>query len=241
MEISSELKNILRSLCISTGNKEINSLLMYLELLYTGNKELNLTGTKDKNMILVRHIFDSLGIFQFFDICGIGKSSRLKIIDVGTGAGLPGIPIAIFLKHSEISLLDSKKKITDFLASTACRLQLLNTRILAGRAEVLANDKEFCGAFDIVTARAVANVSTLAELTIPFCRVGGKAVLYKSRKLYEELAAATPKINALGAKVEDIVDVKIPLLDEYRTLLILKKEFPTLYKYPGKYGKIFKS
>lgn len=240
MEISLELKNILKSLCINADEKEIELLLLYLELLYNGNKELNLTGTKDKNTILVRHIFDSLGIFQFFDICGIDRSSRLKIIDIGTGAGLPGIPIAIFLKQSEISLLDSKRKITDFLASTACRLKLLNTKILAERAEILANDKKYGGAFDIVTARAVANVSTLAELTIPFCRVGGRAILYKSRKLHEEITAASQKIHALGAKVEDIIDVKIPLLDEYRALLILKKEFTTLYKYPGKYGKIFK-
>ncbi len=240
MEINPDLKNTLKSLYISPGDEAINRLLLYLELLYNGNKELNLTGTRDKNMILVRHIFDSLGIFQFFNTCGIDKRSWLKIIDIGTGAGLPGIPIAIFLEQSDISLLDSKRKITDFLNDTVYRLQLLNTRILTARAEVLANDKEYCNAFDIVTARAVANVLTLAELTIPFCKVGGRAVLYKSRKLHEELITATQKIHALGAKVEDIVEVKIPLLDEYRALLILKKEIPTLYKYPGKYVKIFK-
>ena len=134
-------------------------------------------------MILVRHIFDSLGIFQFFNIYGIDKNSSIKILDIGTGAGLPGIPIAIFLKNSEIYLLDSKNKITDFLACTTGNLQLLNTKILTGRAEQFANNKEYRDAFDIVTARAVANVSTLAELTIPFCKVGGRAVLYKSRKL----------------------------------------------------------
>ena len=240
MELNPALRANLKNLCINAGDKEINRLLQYLELLYAGNKELNLTGTKDKNLILVRHIFDSLGIFQFFNIYGIDINSSLKIIDVGTGAGLPGIPISVFLENSEIFLLDSKKKITDFLAGTAGKLQLLNTRVLPGRAEVLAQNKEYLNAFDIVTARAVAKVSLLAEITIPFCRVGGRAVLYKSRKLHEELNEAKPKIKAMGAKVEGIIDLQIPELDEYRALLILKKEFPTLYKNPGKYGKMLK-
>ncbi|MBM3700055.1 MAG: 16S rRNA (guanine(527)-N(7))-methyltransferase RsmG [Actinobacteria bacterium] len=232
MKNNLSLRANLKKLCINACDKEINRLLQYLELLYAGNKELNLTGTKDKNQILIRHIFDSLGIFQYFNICSIDIKKNIKIIDVGTGAGLPGIPISLFLKNSEIFLLDSKKKIIDFLEGTAAKLQLLNTRVLSGRAESVAQNIEYFNSFDIVTARAVAKVSILAEITLPFCRVGGTVVLYKSRKLHEELDEAESKIKAMGAKVEGIIDLDIPELDEYRALLILKKEFTNLFKNP---------
>jgi len=240
MEPKAEIRKYLNDLCIEVVDEEIKKLLQYLELLYQGNKLFNLTGTKDKQQILIRHIFDSLGIFKFFRISGIEKSGRLEILDIGTGPGLPGIPVAVFLNNSEIFLMDSKGKAAAFLGGIIENLELSNCSVLMGRAEVIGHDKNYRERFDIVTARAVADVGILSEITIPFCKVGGRVVLYKSRKLSVELNKAEAKINMLGAKVEDIVEVKIPLLDEYRALLILKKEFPTLYKYPRKYDRMLK-
>jgi 16S rRNA (guanine527-N7)-methyltransferase len=139
-----------------------------------------------------------------------------------------------------VYLLDSRKKTGNFLIRTLKELDIKNAEVIIGRAEILSHRESLREKFDLVVARAVANLGILSELTIPFCKIGGRIILYKSKKLKDELSAAEKTISILGGKVADIVRVEIPMLEEYRVLLIIKKEEITLYKYPRKYVRILK-
>ncbi|MBN1298711.1 MAG: 16S rRNA (guanine(527)-N(7))-methyltransferase RsmG [Actinobacteria bacterium] len=209
-------------------------------MLYEGNKHFNITGTKEKDPILTRHIIDSLGIFKYFESNGIDSKSTLRVLDVGTGGGLPGIPVSIFLRNSEFILLDAKGKTIDFLNSVISALGLSNASAIKGRAEIVAHEDIFRESFDIVTSRAMGHAGFLSEIMIPFCRIGGKAIIYKSRKLSEELKGLDKAMEKIGFVLESKTEIKIPFLKEYRVLLVLKKEFSTLYKYPRKYDKMLK-
>lgn len=231
-------KNYILSLGIIPDEGDIEKMYDYLDILFEYNKNINLVGTKNRDEILVRHFFDCLSIFNFLNCSGSKIIKTNRILDIGTGAGLPGILLAIFLKKSEIYLLDSKNKAITFLEKVVNTLKLENTHILSGRAEELAHDTKYREKFDFVVSRALAKTSVLAELAMPFCNIGGRAVLYKSKNLVEELKFSGKTISAMGSEVENIFEVKIPCLDEYRALLILKKVSPIIYKYPRKYGKI---
>jgi 16S rRNA (guanine527-N7)-methyltransferase len=232
------IENYIQSLGISTGEAEIEKLQMYLDILFEYNKNINLVGTKNRDEILIRHFFDCLSIFNFLN-CPDNKTIKINtILDIGTGAGLPGILLAIFLKKSEIFLMDSKNKAITFLKIVTNALKLDNVFILSGRAEEFAHNNKYREKFDMVVSRALAKTSVLSELSIPFIKIGGRAVLYKSKNLAEELKFSGKTIIAMGSEIENIFEVKIPSLDEYRALLILKKVSPTIYKYPRKYGKI---
>jgi 16S rRNA (guanine527-N7)-methyltransferase len=232
------INNYILSLGISPEKGDIEKLQTYLEILFEYNKNINLVGTKNRDEILVRHFFDCLSIFNYFNCSDIKIVKPEKLLDIGTGAGLPGILLAIFLKKSEIYLLDSKSKALTFLKKVINILKLDNTHILSGRAEELAHNNKYRENFDIVVSRALAKTSVLTELAVPFCNIGGKAVLYKSKNLTEELRFSNKIIETMGAVIEDIFEVKVPCLEEYRALLILKKVTSTIYKYPRKYGKI---
>jgi 16S rRNA (guanine527-N7)-methyltransferase len=232
------IENYIPGLGISPDEGDIEKLQAYLDILFEYNKNINLVGTKDRDEILIRHFFDCLSIFNFLNCSGNKIIKINTILDVGTGAGLPGILLAIFLKKSEIYLMDSKNKAITFLKIVANTLKLDNTYFLSGRAEELAHDARYRENFDMVVSRALAKTSVLSELVIPYIKIGGRAVLYKSKNLAEELQFSGKTISAMGSEIENIVQVKIPYLDEYRALLILKKVSPTIYKYPRKYGKI---
>jgi 16S rRNA (guanine527-N7)-methyltransferase len=234
------LKDYLKSLNLSSGPTNIKKVKSYLDLIYENNRYLNLVGTKKKNDILIRHIFDCLSMFEYLKKVQDFELSNSKILDIGTGAGLPGILLALFLKNSMVYLLDSRKKTGNFLIRTLKELDIKNAEVIIGRAEILSHRESLREKFDLVVARAVANLGILSELTIPFCKIGGRIILYKSKKLKDELSAAEKTISILGGKVADIVRVEIPMLEEYRVLLIIKKEEITLYKYPRKYVRMLK-
>jgi 16S rRNA (guanine527-N7)-methyltransferase len=238
MITQSAIKNYIQDLGICPDESDIEKINIYLDILFEYNKNINLVGTKNRDEILIRHFFDCLSIFTFLN-CSDSKIIKInKLLDIGTGAGLPGILLAIFLKKSEVYLLDSKNKAIIFLEKVVNVLKLDNVRVLPGRAEELAHDIKYREKFDIVVSRALAKTSVLTELALPFCKIGGKAILYKSKNLSEELRSSNEIIKNTGAEIENILEVKIPFLNEYRALLILKKEVPTIYKYPRKYGKI---
>jgi 16S rRNA (guanine527-N7)-methyltransferase len=235
---NSIIENYILSLGIRPAEGDIEKLYVYLDILFEYNKNINLVGTKNRDEILIRHFFDCLSIFSFLNYSDDKIIKIDKILDIGTGAGLPGILLAIFLRKSEIYLMDSKNKAITFLKIAVNILKLENTHILSGRAEELAHDIIYREKFDMVVSRALAKTSILSELVIPFIKIGGRAVLYKSKNLTEELQFSGKTISAMGSEIENIFEVKIPCLDEYRALLILKKVSPTIYKYPRKYGKI---
>ena len=224
---------------INYDSGKIDKVISYLEMVYEKNKVINLIGTKEKEDIFIRHILDSLSIFNI-KVLRRGEHPGKKIIDIGTGGGLPGILLAIFLPESKIFLIDKSKKKTDFLRETIEALDLRNIMVITDRAEELSRKVGFREKFDIVIARAVTKLNILLELAIPFCTINGKIIFYKSKKVFEEIKENSEAISKLGGEFEGLYDVEVPDLEGFRTFLILKKEKRTPLKYPRNFARIKK-
>jgi len=233
------LDKYLLKIGINNDNSKIDKIFEYLELVYEKNKVINLIGTKEKEEIFIKHILDSLSIFNI-ELLREDKLKGKKIIDIGTGGGLPGILLAIFLPESEIYLLDKSKKKTIFLRETTEALELKNTIIITDRAEELSRKAGFREKFDIVIARAVARFSILLELSVPFCNIHGKIIFYKSKKVFEEIKEHSETISKLGGEFKKLYDVEVPDLERFRTFLILNKVKRTPLKYPRNFALIKK-
>ena len=224
---------------INNNCEKIDKVINYLEIVYEKNKVISLIGTKKKEDIFIKHILDSLSIFNI-KILKEGGLQEKKIIDIGTGGGLPGIPIAIFLPESKIFLVDKSKKKTDFLRETIEKLDLKNIIVITDRAEELSRKASFREEFDIVIARAVTKFNILLEIAIPFCTINGKIIFYKSKKVFEEIKEHSEAMSKLGGEFEELYDVEVPDLEGFRTFLILKKEKRTPLKYPRNFALIKK-
>ena len=229
------LRTSLARLNIIFTDNQINALINYLGLVHEYNKKINLVGTKDKQQILIRHILDSLSILRFADYF---KNKNDRILDIGTGAGLPGIIIAIFLKDSTVCLLDKSLKKINFLRAAVEELKLENIEVIRGRAEELSRETLYRENFDIVLARAVAKFNILCELAIPFCRINGKIIFYKSRKIFKEIIYYKETISKLGGEAEDLLEIKVPGLYDFRSFLFINKFLKTPDIYPRRYSKI---
>ncbi len=239
MEQKKFLDKYLLKIGINNDSSKIDKIFEYLELVYEKNKVINLIGTKEKEEIFIKHILDSLSIFNI-ELLREDKLKGKKIIDIGTGGGLPGILLAIFLPESEIYLLDKSKKKTIFLRETTEALELKNTIIITDRAEELSREAGFREKFDIVIARAVARFSILLELAVPFCNIHGKIIFYKSKKVFEEIKEHSETISKLGGEFKKLYDVEVPDLEGFRTFLILNKVKRTPLKYPRNFALIKK-
>jgi len=224
---------------INNDSGKIDKVSSYLEIVYEKNKVINLIGTKEKKDIFIKHILDSLSIFNL-KVLSKGEHPGKKIIDIGTGGGLPGILLAIFLPESKIFLIDKSKKKTDFLRETIKALDLENIRVITDRAEELSRKVGFREKFDIVIARAVTKFNILLELAIPFCTINGRIIFYKSKKVFEEIKEHSEAISKLGGEFEELYDVEVPDLEGFRTFLILKKGKRTPLKYPRNFAQIKK-
>jgi len=233
------LDKYLLKIGINNDSSKIDKIFEYLELVYEKNKVINLIGTKEKEEIFIKHILDSLSIFNI-ELLREDKLKGKKIIDIGTGGGLPGILLAIFLPESEIYLLDKSKKKTIFLRETTEALELKNIIIITDRAEELSRKAGFREKFDIVIARAVARFSILLELSVPFCNIHGKIIFYKSKKVFEEIKEHSETISKLGGEFKKLYDVEVPDLERFRTFLILNKVKRTPLKYPRNFALIKK-
>jgi 16S rRNA (guanine527-N7)-methyltransferase len=233
------LDKYLLKIGINNDSSKIDKIFEYLELVYEKNKVINLIGTKEKEEIFIKHILDPLSIFNI-ELLREDKLKGKKIIDIGTGGGLPGILLAIFLPESEIYLLDKSKKKTIFLRETTEALELKNTIIITDRAEELSRKAGFREKFDIVIARAVARFSILLELSVPFCNIHGKIIFYKSKKVFEEIKEHSETISKLGGEFKKLYDVEVPDLERFRTFLILNKVKRTPLKYPRNFALIKK-
>ncbi len=239
MEQKKFLDKYLLKIGINNDSSKIDKIFEYLELVCEKNKVINLIGTKEKEEIFIKHILDSLSIFNI-ELLREDKLKGKKIIDIGTGGGLPGILLAIFLPESEIYLLDKSKKKTIFLRETTEALELKNTIIITDRAEELSREAGFREKFDIVIARAVARFSILLELAVPFCNIHGKIIFYKSKKVFEEIKEHSETISKLGGEFKKLYDVEVPDLERFRTFLILNKVKRTPLKYPRNFALIKK-
>ena len=203
----------------------------YYELLVERNKVMNLTGITDYDEVNLKHFTDSLTIVRLKDMSKIST-----LIDVGTGAGFPGIPIKIAFPHIKIVLLDSLNKRLKFLDDVIRELDLEEIRTLHGRAEDYAKKPEYREKFDLCVSRAVANLSTLSEYCLPFVKKGGSFVSYKSGEADEEIRSSENAVNILGGKIEKIEKFMLPDTDIGRALVQSDKVKNTPGKYPRKAG-----
>ncbi len=202
----------------------------YYEELISINKITNLTRITDLDSVYYKHFYDSIILTKYL------LTKDKTILDVGAGAGFPSIPIKIIDNTVKITIVDSLNKRIKFLETLVDKLSLSNVNLIHGRAEELSKLNKF----DIVTSRAVARLNILVELTLPFTKVGGYFIAYKSFNYQEELLEAKNGINILGGSIEKVIEYDISK-DEKRVLIFIKKIKETNSKYPRIYGKIKKS
>ncbi len=223
----------LREFHIEISEEKKDQFLDYYKLLTEWNSFMNLTAITEFEEVMKKHFIDSVSLIKAFPDLA---EKRYTVMDVGTGAGFPGIPLKIIFPHHKIVLLDSLNKRVSFLNEVIDKLGLSEIEAFHGRAEDYARKKEFRENFDICLSRAVANLSTLSEYCLPFVKKGGYFVSYKSEKISEEFENAKNAIKALGGAYEKQVEFYLPDSDIYRNLFMIRKVNNTSLKYPRKAG-----
>ena len=201
----------------------------YMNLLLEWNEKINLTAITEEDEIILKHFVDSLTISKYIKE---GKS----IVDVGTGAGFPGVPLKIVRKDLKVTLVDSLNKRILFLNDVIEKLRLKEIETLHYRAEEFGQNKKYRESFDIATSRAVANLSTLVEYLLPLVKVGGICVCMKGSEIKEELENSKKAIEILGGEVEQVEEFYLPGTDIKRSIVMIKKISSTPKKYPRKPG-----
>ena len=221
----------LNGLGITLSGEQITQFLKYYELLVEWNRVMNLTAITEYDEVMKKHFVDSVSLIKAYDV-----SRVTAVIDVGTGAGFPGLALKIAFPNLQVTLLDSLNKRIHFLDSVIDELGLIGVETIHGRAEDYAKKGKLREQFDLCVSRAVANLSTLSEYCLPFVKVGGQFISYKSEKIAEEMETAFRAITLLGGKVKDQVEFLLPDSDIYRNLFVIEKVGETPGKYPRKAG-----
>ncbi len=229
MSFSDDLRQQLTAFGIEATDRQIEQFNTYFELLIETNKSLNLTAITDPHEVAVKHMVDSLSCLDEH----VFKEGA-TVLDLGTGAGFPGIPLAIMRPDLRITLFDSLQKRLRFLEGVISQLGLTNVVTLHGRAEETAKLSDYREQFDIITSRAVARLAVLAEWSLPFGRIGGYLVALKGAAYEEELQEAKKALDILGKATVQVKPVTLPTLDDKRAVLYVKKTAPTPKKYPRK-------
>jgi len=214
--------------------EQVRQFKLYYEDLVDWNKRVNLTAITSYEEVQLKHFLDSLTIVPVLG-SGVWAKRNPLFIDVGTGGGIPGIPLKIVLPEARVVLLDSVAKKTAFVQHMVNRLGLEQVQVLTARAEDIAHQPGYREMFDLVVCRAVSKLATIAELTLPLCKKGGIVVAPKKGEVERELSQATKAIDILGGKLREIRKVDLKDLDQH-LLVILNKVLPTPSKYPRRAG-----
>ena len=235
---TSQFEQDLEELNVHLTEKQIGQFLTYYEMLVDWNQKMNLTSITKYDEVMKKHFIDSLSLVKAVDLSQISEAHSMekpvyRLIDVGTGAGFPGLALKIAYPFLNVTLLDSLNKRIIFLNEVIRTLGLQDVEAVHGRAEEQKGLRE---QFDLCVSRAVANLSTLSEYCLPFVKVGGKFISYKSEKITEEAEAAKKAIQCLGGRVEKQAEFYLPGSDIYRNLFVVEKVQETPKKYPRKAG-----
>lgn len=221
---------------ITLNDEQLNQFTRYYELLINWNDKVNLTAITDQNEVYLKHFYDSITPSFYYDF------SQIKTVcDVGAGAGFPSLPIKICFPHLHVTIIDSLKKRINFLEELISELNLTNIELVHARAEDAGKNKKFRESFDVVTARAVANLAVLSEYCLPLCSLNGTFIALKGANAEEELHDANNAITILGGKVSKVETFSLPKEDSERALIFIRKVKKTPKKYPRKAGTPNKS
>ena len=229
--MSNVLTKKVKELSIVLNDKQIQQFEQYYNILVEWNKVMNLTAITEYEEVVEKHFLDSLTIVNAINIAKI-----VTLIDVGTGAGFPGIPLKIAFPHLKVTLLDSLNKRIKFLNEVINLLELDDIKAIHGRAEDYAKQAEYREQYDICVSRAVANLATLSEYCLPYVKVDGLFVPYKSGEIDEELKSSEKAVSILGGKVEEVVKFQLPGTDIGRSFVKIHKIIEIKKKYPRKAG-----
>ena len=219
--------------------RQLAQFLRYYEMLAEWNKRMNLTAITEYEDVIKKHFVDSLSLAEVFGTKGTQSYKEFRsmsLIDVGTGAGFPGLALKIAFPELEVTLLDSLNKRIQFLDAVIEELELEGVRAVHGRAEDYARPGKLREGFDMCVSRAVARLSALSEYCLPFVRPGGMFVAYKSEKVSEEMESARKAVALLGGQIEGQTEFLLPNSDIYRSLILIKKVKPSPGRYPRKAG-----
>lgn len=236
MEYFDMLNEACQNLNLSFDEKKYNDFIKYKELIKDWNQKINLTAITEDEEIIKKHFIDSIKVFE----CDYVKNAK-SIIDIGTGGGFPGIPMKIVKEDNSMVLLDSLNKRINFLNEVIGELGLNNIKTIHGRAEDFAQSIEYRQKFDLAVSRAVANLTVLLELCLPYVKVGGYFVALKGPAIEEEIKDATVALKVLGGSIEEVIEVDIEGSDLKHNLLVVKKIKDTPKKYPRKAGLVTKN
>lgn len=229
-EFSNELEELLKQINITTEKKNIEQFYKYMILLLEWNKKINLTAITEPKEVILKHFVDCGTILNLLN-------SNDKILDLGTGAGFPGLPLKILNNDLNITLVDSLNKRINFLDEVIKELQLNNIKTIHSRAEDLSRIKEYRENYDIIVSRAVASMPVLLEYTLPFLKIGGKCICMKGPNIEEELDKATKALKILGGELQNIEKITLPNSDIIRNIVIVRKVEKTPKQFPRKAGR----
>lgn len=225
------LKSSAASMGVELNDTQVQQFIKYHEILVEWNSFMNLTGITEYEEVVQKHFVDSLALCKAVDV-----SKAESLIDIGTGAGFPGIPLKIAYPHLKVTLLDSLQKRIKFLNEVAAQLGLQDVETIHGRAEDFAKPSMKRESYDLCVSRAVANLASLSEYCLPYVNLGGYFIPYKSGKVEEELETSKKAVFLLGGKIEEEVKFYLPDSDISRSLIKIKKVTATPKKYPRKSG-----
>jgi len=228
---TSEFEKDLSSLGVCLSESQMESFLTYYEMLKEWNQVMNLTAITEYKDVMKKHFIDSLSLVKAYDL-----KKRASVIDVGTGAGFPGMALKIAFPQLQITLLDSLNKRIKFLDAVIEKLNLSGVETIHGRAEDYAKPGKLREKYDLCVSRAVANLSTLSEYCLPFVKKDGLFISYKSDKIFDETLAAEKAVLMLGGKIKERIEFQLPYSDMYRNFVVIEKKKDTPKQFPRKAG-----